>query len=385
MGSGVKTNAIFVHSGMKPQVDFPRYPPRWLVKIFTSLRESFLRMNRRFTHPNVVLWEMVHNFWFAAGLGVVAELGIADFLKEGPKNIRELADASGSNRDALYRVMRMLASQGIFREQDKGVFALTRLAEPLREDRIRYLLLIHLSPGHFRYFADILEVVRAGHKEPERNPGKDLFDHIADEKERNRRFNMAMSNATAMQVPALLSAYPFERYHQIMDLGGGQGLFLATLLTKYKHCHGLLFDLPAALNESVKVIDGYGLHGRMEAIGGNLFDEVPGGGDLYILKSVLHDWRDEDAGRILENVRKAMGDHSRLLIIENVLEEDNRPSFGKMTDILMMVTAGGKERTRAEWEGLLSASGFQVKKIYPTITPHSLVEAVKVTGNFPYI
>lgn len=358
-------------------MDFPRYPPRWAVRLFSSLREFFLRLNRRFTHPNVVLWEMVHQFWFAAGLGVVAELGIADLLKDGPRTIGELAARSGAHEESLYRVMRMLASRGVFRERGKGVFVMTRLAEPLREDRIRYLLLLHLTPGNFSRFADLLEIVQNGSRKDMR-PGQALFDHISGDVERNRRFTMAMTNATWMQVPAVLDAYPFAQYRKLIDLGGGQGLFLAALLHRYPNSHGLVFDLPGAMEGSGQFIEEHPLKDRLEFMKGDFFEEVPGGGDLYILKSVLHDWNDEEALIILRNVRRAMTGQARLLVIETLLDEGNRPSYGKMTDILMMVTTGGRERTGPAYESLLGKAGFRILKIYPTITPHSLIEAAKL-------
>ncbi len=208
--------------------------------------------------------------------------------------------------------------------------------------------------------------------------GSALFDHIGGDEEKNERFNMAMTNASRMQVSTLISAFPFKKYRKIIDVGGGQGLFLAALLQHYKENTGIVFDLPHALVRAGEVIEAYALEGRMESSGGDFFKEVPGGGDLYMMKSVLHDWDDESAAKILHNVHDAMEGHSRLLVIESVIERGNKPSFGKMTDILMMVSAGGKERTRAEFEALLQSAGFRIRKIYPTISPHSLIEAEKI-------
>lgn len=363
---------------MKREKEFPVYPPLFFVRITEKLRRFFLKLNRRFTHPNVVMWEMVHNFWLAAGVGVMAELGIADLLKNGPRPVSELAECTGTHEESLYRVMRMLAAQGIFKEIRDRKFASTALAKPLEEEQIRYLILVHVTPRHFQMFGELLNTVKAGENDSGNLSGSALFDHIGGDEEKNNRFNMAMTNASRMQVSALISAFPFKKYPKIIDVGGGQGLFLASLLQHYKENTGIVFDLPHAIVRNGGVMEEHVLEGRMEFSGGDFFKEVPAGGDLYMMKSVLHDWNDESAAKILQNVHAAMEDHSRLLVIESVIEMGNKPSFGKMTDILMMVSAGGKERTREEFEVLLHNVGFRIRKIHPTVSPHSIIEAEKI-------
>jgi len=363
---------------MRNDPELPSYPPLFFVRITEKLRSFFLQMNRRFTHPNVVMWEMTHNMWLAAGISVAAELGIADLLKGGPMGIDDLAVQTGSHSDSLYRVMRMLASQGIFREMKGRCFETSSLARPLQEDQIRYLILLHLNKNHFEMFGGLLKSVRTGETVSGVRSGKDLFDYIANEEKRNEWFNKAMSSASKMQVPALLSAFPFRKYGNIIDIGGGEGLFLAAVLSRAIKSHGLVFDLPNVLVKTGDVIDKHALSGRLEPREGDFFESVPSGGDLYMLKSVLHDWDDISSVKILQNVHRVMDERSRLLIIEAVLDEGNQSSFGKMTDILMMAAAGGRERTHAQWETLLEASGFRIRRIHSTITPYSLIEAEKV-------
>jgi hypothetical protein len=360
---------------MKNDKEFPAYPPVIFIRITEKLRAFFLRLNRKFTHPNVALWEMVHNFWLAAGIGVAAELGIADLLKKGPVSVEELAVRTGTHKESLYRVLRMLSAHGIFRELRGMRFISTPLAKPLREDQIKYLILLHLTPRHFQMFGELLTSVKTGKNVSGTLEGSALFEHVGKDEQRNARFNMAMTNASKMQASILLYAYSFKRYSKIIDIGGGQGLFLAAILQHLPQSKGSLFDLPQAVTRAGEVIEEYCLGDRMEAIAGDFFKEVPRGGDLYIMKSVLHDWDDDAAAKILGNVKKAMQSTSRLLIIDSVINKRNKPSFGKMTDILMMVSAGGKERTRAEFETLLNRTGFRIRKIYSTISPHSLIEA----------
>ena len=236
----------------------------------------------------------------------IGELGIADLLKDGPVGIDDLAAKTGTHSDALYRVMRMLASQGIFRELKGRRFKSTSLARPLEEDQIRYLILVHLNRNQFAMFGELMKSVRTGDTVSGNRSGSALFDHIGDEEKRNEWFNRAMSSASKMQVPALLSAFPYKKYPKIIDVGGGEGLFLAAVLGQAAQSRGVVFDLPNVLETSGDVIVDHFLEGRMEIQAGDFFESVPAGGDLYMLKSVLHDWDDASAVKILQNVHRVM-------------------------------------------------------------------------------
>jgi len=372
------TETYSVLMEMRTDPELPSYPPLWFVRISQKIRHFFLKMNRRFTHPNVVMWELAQNMWLAAGISVAAELGIADLVKEGPVSIEDLADQTGTHEESLHRLMRMLASQGIFRELRGQRFESNSLAVPLQEDQIRYLMLVHLNRNQFQIFGNLMKSVRTGKPVSEDLSAKVLFDQIENNELKKEWFNKAMTSASKMQVPALLSAFSFRKYGKIIDIGGGEGFFLANILHGQVKSRGVLFDLPGALSGAKANIEIYSLEGRMELVGGDFFENVPAGGDLYILKSILHDWDDEFSMKILGKLHEVMGPKSRLLVIESVLDEGNHPSFGKMTDILMLAAAGGKERTLKQWESLLSASGFSIRKSRPTISPHSIIEVVKI-------
>ena len=372
------TETYSVLMEMRTDPELPSYPPLWFVRISQKIRHFFLKMNRRFTHPNVVMWELAQNMWLAAGISVAAELGIADLVKEGPVSIEDLADQTGTHEESLHRLMRMLASQGIFRELRGQRFESNSLAVPLQEDQIRYLMLVHLNRNQFQIFGNLMKSVRTGKPVSEDLSAKVLFDQIENNELKKEWFNKAMTSASKMQVPALLSAFSFRKYGKIIDIGGGEGFFLANILHGQVKSRGVLFDLPGALSGAKANIEIYSLEGRMELVGGDFFENVPAGGDLYILKSILHDWDDESSMKILGKLHEVMGPQSRLLVIESVLDEGNHPSFGKMTDILMLAAAGGKERTLKQWESLLSASGFSIRKSRPTISPHSIIEVVKI-------
>jgi hypothetical protein len=339
------------------------------------MRWFFIKMFRRFTHPNVALIEMVENLWLSGAISVASELGIADLLKEGNKSIGELAKLTGTLEDPLYRVMRALASNDIFKELKDKCFTLTPLAVAMQDNQMRYFINQHLSKMHFQMFGEMLQTVKTGKSYSELFTKAGLFDHIGESSELNEMFNKAMASTSMMQAAAVLPVFSFNRYKKIIDIGGGQGYFLSTILARYEDLKGVVYDLPHVVGYTQEFFKNHDLADRALAIGGSFFESIPPDGDLYILKNILHDWNDEDCIRILQNLRRDMPVKGRILIIEAVLEVDNNPSFGKMTDLLMMVGMNGRERTRAEYEDLLRNSGFMLKKIYPTISPLSLILA----------
>ncbi|MBN1416540.1 MAG: hypothetical protein JW973_15655 [Bacteroidales bacterium] len=363
---------------MKNKIEFPHYPPIFFIRLTEGMRNLFLRLYRRFTHPNVAVFEMVHHFWLAAALGVVAELGIADILKKGSTSVRELASLTNTHEDSLYRLMRMLSSHNIFREQKNRLFTLTPLAKALQEEQVKYLIISHLTKLHFQMFSELMYSVRTGKNVCQRLTGNTLFDHIGKDEQRNELFIKAMTNVTMMQVAAILSVYSFRPYKNIIDIGGGQGLMMAAILQKYPGCRGIVFDLPQSSHQASHTFEEYDIADRSGFVAGNFFETIPGNGDLYILKNVLHDWDDETCRKILMNILSVMSSTAKLIVIEQFIERKNKPSFGKMMDMLMMISTGGKERTKAEYKTLLQQTGFRIRKIYRTISPFTLVEAEKM-------
>jgi hypothetical protein len=362
---------------MKNKIDYPHYPPRFVVRFFERMRQQFLSLNRRFTHPNVAVFEMVHNLWLAAGLNVAAELGIADLLKEGGKSIHELAVLTDTHEESLYRMMRMLASQEIFREKNNRFFTLTPLAEALQENNVKFLITSHLSKRQFHLFGEMIYTIRTGKSAGEIVIGNNLFDHLGQDEQHNEQFINAMTNISLIQISTILPVYPFRKYKNIIDIGGGEGLLMSALLQKYPGCRGIVFDLPQSSGMALKFIERYGIGDRCTFVAGSFFETIPEGGDLYLMKNILHDWNDESCLTILRNIAMTMPSASRLLIIDPFVAEGNKPSFGKMTDILMMTALGGKERTKAEYRILLDQAGFVIRNIYRTISQLILIEAVK--------
>jgi predicted transcriptional regulator len=319
--------------------------------------------------------EMVQHLWLAAALGVAAELGIADLLRNGSMSISELAEMTNTHEDSLYRLMRMLASHDIFREEKNRVFTLTSLAQALQEDHVKYYVTSHLSKLHFQMFSELKYSVSTGKNACELFINKPLFEHFGSDETHSRLFNKAMTNITKMQLEILIPAFSFKRFRNIVDVGGGQGLLITAICSRHPVCRGILFDLPHLTSQAKKTFEQNKLApDRVEVISGSFFDKIPEGGDLYILKNILCDWDDESCRKILGNIGSVMTKTSRLLIIDSVIDEGNKPSFGKMNDILMMVSVGGKERTIAEFNNLLQHTGFRIKKLHNVVSSMKLIE-----------
>lgn len=360
---------------MHDNIRLPKYPPVFFVRITERMRRFFIRMYRKFTHPNVAMLEMVQNLWLSGAIGAAAELGIADILKKGPKTIGELAKLTGTLEYPLYRVMRALASNDIFKESKNRCFSLTPLAVAMQEEQMKYFIIQHLNKMHFQMFGEMMHSLKTGRNSSELFIKDGLFDHIGKSPELNEMFNKAMTNTSVMQVAAILPVFPFNKYKNIIDVGGGQGFFLSAILSKFRSLEGIVFDLPHVVSNARQFFEKYGVADRAGAVGGSFFETIPAGGDLYMLKNILHDWNDDECLKILQNIRLVLPPEGRLLVMEAVIEEDNNPSFGKMIDLLMMVGVNGRERTKSEFEALLQKAGFVIRKIYRTVSPFVIITA----------
>jgi hypothetical protein len=361
---------------MSDNIQLPKYPPVFFVKTFEKFRNFLLRLNRRFTHPNVAVMEMIQNMWLSGAISVASELGIADILKKSPKNIDELAKITETKAEPLYRIMRVLASNGIFKEISNNTFATTPLGIALQEDQMKHFVDQHLTKIHFQMFGELMYTAKTGNKSIELFIKGNLFDHISQSPELNEKFNKAMTNTAMMQAAAIVQVYPFSRYNSIVDIGGGNGFFMSTILSRFKKLKGTVFDLPHVVTEAPLFFEKYNISERASIIGGSFFDTIPPGFNLYIIKNILHNWDDESCIKILKNIKASLLPESKLLIMEACLKKDNNPSFAKMTDLLMMAGLDGKERSLEEYHSLLQQAGFKINKKYQTVSPLAIIEAV---------
>ena len=355
-----------------------KIPPAKVARIVERFRHYLYRLHQRSTPAAVAMLEMVMAAWVAQAIQVAAELGIADTLADRPLPLDDLANRVGADPDALRRLMRALISRGIFRQRRDGRYELTALAETLRSDAPYsmhgYARMVG-SPQHREHWSLLVEAVKSGKAIVPQLRGKEGFDYLNDEPELAKIFNDAMTGLAGLSATAVVAGYSFGPYRTIVDVGGGQGGLLSTILAAKPNTRGVLYDLPDVTAGAPALLRQRGVEDRVRVEGGSFFDSVPSGGDAYVLKSIIHDWPDGQALEILRNVRVAAGADATVLLVELVLPEHERDFTGKWVDLEMLLVANGRERAAAEYRDLLRQAGFRMTRVVQTATPFSIVEA----------
>jgi hypothetical protein len=316
------------------------------------------------------LLRLINGYQVSQALHVATALGIPDRLADGARDAEDLALATDAHAPALYRLLRALAAVGVLHEDADRRFALTPLGEGLRTDApdspAGWAAFIG-RPYHWSAWSQLLHSVRTGENAFAAVHGVDVWTYRAEHPDESAIFDAAMTALAARVATGVLAAYDFGRFEVVADIGGSRGTLLAAILAHHPHLRGILFDLPG-------VIAGVDLGQRCQVVGGSFFEEVPGGADAYILKSVLHDWDDETSVRILETIRRAAPEGSAVLILERRLGPPNTEPAGKLSDLNMLVATGGQERTREEYARLLEAAGYALVSETPA-GPVSVFEA----------
>jgi hypothetical protein len=326
--------------------------------------------------PAATMLQMLVGTWVSQAIYVAAKLSVADLLREQPRTIAELAAATGTHEGAIYRVLRALASLGVFEEHEERRFALTPLADCLRSDvpgSLRAFAIMLGEKEHRRAWDDVLYSIRTGNPAFDHVFGVPHFQYFASNPEAARVFNEGMTSRAGTENAAIVEAYDFSKCKTVIDVGGGQGTLLTAIKRTAVDTRTVLFDLPhvIAAEQSASAAQGH------ETASGSFFDFVPQGGDAYVLKKIIHDWDDERAVAILKNCRAVMDGTARLLLIEPVVPSGNAASFNKLVDLVMLVwTSGGKERTENEHRKLLAAAGFTKVQFVPTDCPLAIIEAM---------
>jgi hypothetical protein len=326
------------------------------------------------------LIQMITGFWISQAIYAAAKLGIADLVKEGPKPCEELAQATGMPPQTLYRLLRALASVGVFREVEEGRFGLTPLAEYLQTgvpSSLRAFAIMQ-SELQYRAYGEVLHSVKTGETAFNLVCGQELFPYLTQHPTAAAVFDEAMTGYTTRVAATVAAAYDFSQFGTLVDVGGGHGTLLRAILQANPALHGVLFDLPHVAEDAKKRIAAAGLTERCSIIGGDFFATVPTGGDAYLLKWIIHDWDEERAVTLLRNCHQAMAARSKLLVIEAVLPSGNTSFFHKWADLTMLVITGGRERTEAEYRALFETAGFKLTQIIPTASEMSVIEGVRV-------
>lgn len=311
--------------------------------------------------PPARLWRLVRGGLTAQAVHVAAELGIAGELEAGPLPVAELAERAGVDADALHRFLRALAGEGAFAEEEPGIFRNTEVSELLRPGGDWHAFAHFFGGVWYQALGESMHAVRTGDETFGRVHGEPWWTWLAARPEETLLFNRAMQGGAATRVE-LFEALPWNT-EVVVDIGGGNGTLLIELLKRFPALSGIVFDLPEVTAEAEARVAEAGLGERCRVAYGSFFDGVPSGGDVYILKSILHDWDDEPAAAILSRVRAAAPAHARLLISDAVIEPGNEPEESKWLDLLMLVLNRGRERTEPEWRALLDRTGFRVDRI----------------------
>jgi O-methyltransferase domain len=324
--------------------------------------------------PMLALYWMGVGHYHSRALGLVAKLGLADLLKDGPRDARELAKALDLDAPALRRVLRLLASVGVFEEQASGAFALTPIGELLRSDApgsMRASVMLFAGTGIQDSWKELEYCVRTG--EPafrKASPHADAFAQIAQDPEAAANFDKAMATFAPQTAAAVAAAYDFTAFGTLADVGGGNGALLLGILKANPRLRGIVFDQPHVAERARENLRAEGFADRCQVVGGSFFDGVPTGADAYLLKHVIHDWNDERAAAILKNVRAAVPSNGKLLIVEGIypprIDQSLESRGAAANDVNMLVCTGGRQRSEQEFRELYAASGFELTRVVPT-------------------
>ncbi len=325
--------------------------------------------------PAQMLAQMISGYWISQAIYVVAKFGIADQLKMKAQTADELAKKVSIHSDAVYRLLRALASVGIFKEDDKK-FSLTPLAELLCQDhpQSQKAFAIMLGGAIYGAWGNLDYSVKTGQQSFANTFDQPLFEYLTKNPSEGKIFDEAMTGIHGGETQPMIEAYDFSQFQTVVDIGGGNGMTLIAVLKQYPHLQGILFDLPEVIKRAEAIVKTSGTK-QCTLTGGDFFKAVSSGGDAYILRHIIHDWPDDQAITILKNCRLAMKKGAKVLIVENVLPTDNRPHFGKWLDLMMLVI-GGKERTEEQYRQLLEQAGLKINRVIPTSVEISIVEAV---------
>ena len=339
-------------------------------------------MNEQNSHPSDPsalprMTQLIFGFMASQAVHVAARLGIADLVEDGPKTADELALASGANTPSLRRLLRLLASLGVFAEDADGRFRQTPLSSTLRSDSresIRNLAIMFGTPFLWKAWDSLYDTVMTGQPAFERAHGANFFEYLTAHPDDAGIFNAAMSATSSIGLSSIIESYDFSQFARIVDVGGGHGALLSGILAANPKLRGVLADQPEVVADAWAVRSGP-LADRCEVRAINFFEAVPEGADAYLMKSIVHDWNDDYSLKILRNCRRAIQPNGKLLLIEMVLRAPNEPDPGRFMDLNMLALLTGQERTEAEFRALLARAGFSLDRVIPTEGMASIIES----------
>ena len=330
--------------------------------------------------------DLIAGYWISRMIYVAAKLNLADLLKKGPRTVEQLAEAAGVRPSALYRVMRTLASYGVFTEISGKRFALTPLGQTLRTDvpaTMRDFALMLVEKHVWYAWEQLLYALQTGDLPFNKVYGMPFYKYLEAHPDDLKVFGESMTSLSSTENRAVAAGYQkackTAGVRTLVDVAGGLGSLLAMILKANPKLQGVLFDVPAVIARAQQDqhVTAKGIANRCTLVGGDFLQSVPEGGDAYIMKYILHNWGDERCVTILSNCRTAMNPKGRVLVADPVISTGNNPEWGKLLDIQMMVLLSGKERTKEEFRALFKKAGLELTRVIPTGCPLSIVEAVR--------
>jgi predicted O-methyltransferase YrrM len=312
-------------------------------------------------------------------LSVIAEIGVADQMTDGPLGVEELAKRTGTNADALYRVLRAVASKGVFAEVSPRTFGLTPLAATLRSNvdgSMRDVFRLQGQRCMLDAYAAIGHSVRTGKPAFEHVHGTTLFSYLTARPELSELFSSAMGNSARQIQRPVIDAYDLSDVRRLIDIGGAHGHLVAAILSRYPKMKGVVFDLPHVVPGAAGVLAEAGVADRAEIVGGDYLRAVPAQGDAYTISHVLHQLSDAEAVTVLTNIRKVMAPAGRVLVVDPVIPEGDLPHPGKFMDITMLMLTQGRDRTKAELADLFEQADLRHVETVALSAPSSIVVAM---------
>ncbi len=328
--------------------------------------------------PVLTLKQMITGYWTSQAIYVAAKLELADKLTSGPKTSAELAAETKTNPDALLRLLRALASVGVFSQQDGKKFANSPLSMPLKKqaENSQWAMAVMMGEEHYAAWGQLLFSIQTGQGSFRKVFGEGVFDFLGKHPEQAKVFDAAMTSIHGAETALMVEAYDFGSFKSLCDVGGGNGLTIATVLERHPQLQGSLFDLPHVVERAKPNLEKAGVNGRCQFVGGNFFEKIDVQVDAVLMRHIIHDWDDEKCVTILKNCRAALNPGGKVLVVESVVPSGNEPGFVKWLDLTMLTIPEGKERTADEYRELFAAAGLKLSRIVRTAGELDVLEAV---------
>jgi len=329
------------------------------------------------SNTTLTLKHMITGYWTSQAIYVAAKLDLADKLAGGAKTAAELAADTKTQAGALFRLLRALASVGLFAQQADGRFANSPLSEPLQKttEDSQWAMAVMMGEEHYAAWGELLYSVQTGQGSFRKVYGEGVFEFLGKHPDQAKVFDAAMTSIHGGETRLMIDAYDFSHCKTLCDVGGGNGRTIAEVLKRQPKLQGVLFDLPHVVERAKANLQQAGVSDRCQLVGGNFFEKVDVSADILLMRHIIHDWDDEKCVAILKNCRTALNPGGKVLVVESVVPAGNEPSFVKWLDLTMLVIPEGKERTAEEYRELFAAAGLKLNRIVRTAGELDVLEA----------